>query len=80
MMLWWISSLNASAMWDENSVFLRIETGFAFKPIMNKTFVNAFNNQTFNDGGDESAILRIKYYNPPNLIFQHLPVKEKRKT
>ena len=77
MMLWWISSLYASAMWDENSVYLRIETGFAFKPHLNKTFVDAFNNQTFNDGGDESAILRIKYYNPPNLIFQHLPVKEK---
>ena len=29
--------------------------------------------------GDESAILRIKYYRPPNPIFQHLPVKEKVK-
>ena len=26
-----------------------------------------------------SATLRIKYYYPPNLMFQHLPVKEKVK-
>ena len=71
------TSLYASALWDENSVYPKIETGFAFKPHMNKTYVDAFNNQTFNQDGDESAILRIKYYNPRNLIFQHLPVKEK---
>ena len=47
------------------------------KPHMNNVYVEAFNNQTFNQDGDESAILRIKYYNPRNLIFQHLPVKEK---
>ena len=37
------------------------------------------NNQTYNQDGDESGILRIKYYNPRNLIFQHLAVKEKVK-
>ena len=73
------TSLYPSAMWVEKSVYPKIETGFAFKPHMNKTYVDAFNNQTFNQDGDESAILRIKYYNPPNLIFQHLPVKEKVK-
>ena len=73
------TSLYPSAMWDENSVYPKIETGFAFKPHMNKTYVEAFNNQTFNQDGDESAILRIKFYNPPNLVFQHLPVKEKVK-
>ena len=71
------TSLYPSAMLDENSVYPKIETGFAFKPHMNKTYVEAFNNQTFNQDGDESAILRIKYHNPPNLIFQYLPVKEK---
>ena len=64
---------------DENSAYPKIETGFAFKPHMNDIYVEAFNNQTFNEDGDESAILTIKYYNPPNLIFQHLPVKEKFK-
>ena len=71
------TSLYPSAMWDENSVYPKIETGFAFKPHMNNVFVKAFNDQTFNEDGNESAILRIKYYNPRDLIFQHLPVKEK---
>ena len=73
------TSLYPSAMWDENSVYLKIESGFAFKPHMNNVNVEAFNNQTFNQDGDQSAILRIKYYNPRNLIFQHLAVKEKVK-
>ena len=73
------TSLYPSAMWDEKSVYPKIETGFAFKPHMNDVYVEAFKNQTFNEDGDESAILRIKYYNPRDLIFQHLPVKEKVK-
>ena len=40
--------------------------------------MEAFNNQTFNQDGDKSAILRIKNYNPPDLMFQHLPVKVKK--
>ena len=71
------NSLYPSAMWDEKSTYPKIETGFAFKPQMNDVYVKAFNDQSFNEDGDESAILRIKYYNPPGLIFQHLPVKEK---
>ena len=66
-------------MWDENSVYPKIETGFAFTTHLNTTFADAFNNETFNEEGDESAILTIKYYNPPDLIFQNLPVKEKIK-
>ena len=73
------NSLYPSAMWDENAVYPKIETGFAFKPDMNNVYVEAFNNQNFNEDGDESAILTKKYYNPPNLIFQHLPIKEKGK-
>ena len=73
------TSLYPSAMWDENSLYSKIETGFAFKPYMNIVYVEAFNNQTFNQDGDASAILRKECYNPPNLIFQHLPVKEKVK-
>ena len=73
------TSLYQSAMWDENSVYPKIETGFAFKLHTNTTFVDAFNNQTFNEDGDESAILTINYYNPPDLIFQNLPVEKKVK-
>ena len=73
------TSLYPSAMWDERSVYPKIKTGFVFKPHMNDVSVEAFNNQTFNEDGNESAILTIKYYNPPDLIFQHLPIIEKSK-
>ena len=73
------TSLYSSAMWDKSSVYPKIETGFAFKPYMNHVYVEAFNNQTFNEDGDESAILTIKNHNPPDLIFQHLPIEEKVK-
>ena len=73
------NSLYPSAMWDENPVYPKIETGFAFTPDMNHIYVEAFNIQTFNQYGDESAILRINYYPSPNLIFQHLPIEEKVK-
>ena len=63
------TSLYPSATWDQNSVYPKIETGFAFRPHMNNVYVEAFNNQTFNQDGDESATLRIKYYNPRDLIF-----------
>ena len=73
------TSLYPSAMWAEKSVYPKTETGFAFKAHMNNVYVEAFINQTFNQDGDKSAILRYKYYNPRDLIFQHLPVKEKVK-
>ena len=69
-------SLYPSAMWDEKSIYTRIETGYAFTTDMNDELVNKFKNQNFNQG---SAILKIKYYNPKNLIVQHLPIKEKEK-
>ena len=69
-------SLYPSAMWDEKSIYLRILTGYAYTPDMNDDLVNKFNNQTSTRG---SAILKIKYYNPKNLIVQHLPVKEREK-
>ena len=61
------------------SVYPKIESGFGFKPLMNDVYEEAFTNQTFNQDGDESATIRIKYYNPLDLIFQHLPVEEKVK-
>ena len=70
------TSLYPSAMWDEKSIYPKIESGYSFTRDMNKNLVHRFNNQTFTQG---SAILKIKYYNPKNLIVQHLPVKEKEK-
>ena len=69
-------SLYPSAMWDENSIYPRIETRYAFTRDMNNELVGKFNNQTFTQG---SAILKIRYYNPRDLIVQHLPVREKEK-
>ena len=67
-------------MWDENSVYPKTENGFAFKRHTKDINVEEFNIQKFNQDGDESAILRIEFYNTPDLIFQHLPVKEKDKS
>ena len=39
-------------MWDENSVYPKSETAFAFEPDMNDVYVEAFNYQTFNQDGD----------------------------
>ena len=69
-------SLNPSAMWDPKSIYPKTETGYAFTKDMIDDLVEKFNNQTFYQ---RSAILKIKYYNPKNLIVQHLPVKEKEK-
>ena len=69
-------SLYPSAMWDEKSIYPRIETGYAFTTNMNDELLEKFNNQTFTQG---SAFLKIKYYNPKNLMVQHLLIKEKEK-
>ena len=69
-------SLYPSAMWGENSIYPRIETGYAYTRDMNNELVEKFNTGNFTK---RSAILKIKYYNPKYLIVQHLPVKEKEK-
>ena len=69
-------SFYPSAMWDPKSIYPKIETGYACEKHMNNELVEKFNNQTFSQ---ESAILKIKYSDPKNLIVQHLPVKEKEK-
>ena len=65
-----------SAKFYENSVYPEIETGYAFKRQLNAIFVIDFNNKTFNQDGNDSAILKTKHYIPPNLTFQHLTVKK----
>ena len=77
-LLWDFDAVNLypSAMWDEKSIYPRIETGYAFTRDMNDELVENFNNCNFNHG---SAISKIKYFNPRDLVLQHLPVKEKEK-
>ena len=70
------SSLYPTAMWDEKSVYPKIESGYTFTPHMTDVFANDIFNQTFIQDGNDSALLKIKFYNPPNLIFQQLPVKK----
>ena len=48
-------SLYPSAMWNENSIYTRIGTGYAFTRDTNDELVQKFNNQTFTQG---SAILK----------------------
>ena len=67
------TSLNPIAMWDE-SLYPKKETGYFFTNDMNDELVEKFNSGTFSQKG---AILKIKYYNPPDTIFQHLHVKER---
>ena len=69
-------SLYPSAMWDQKSIYPRIETGYGLTRCMNNELVEKFNIQTFTQG---SVFLKNKYYNPKKLIVQHLPVKEKEK-
>ena len=48
-------SLYPSAMWDENGIYQRIETGYAFTRDMNDELVEKFNSDNFNQG---SAIIK----------------------
>ena len=69
-------SFYPSGMSDEKSNYPRIETGYAYTPDMNDELVEKFNHQTFTQG---SAILKIKYNNPINLIVEHNLIREKVK-
>ena len=63
-------------MWDSLSIYPRIESGYAFTKDMNIELAEKYNVGKFTQG---SAILKVKCYNPKNLIVHHLPVKEKEK-
>ena len=67
-------SLYPSTMSDEKSFYPRTETDYSYKKDMNDELVEKFNSGNFTQG---SAILKIKYYLPKNLIVQHLPVNER---
>ena len=69
-------SLYHCAMWDEKSIYPRIEARYAYTKDMNDRLVEKVNIQKFRR---ESAILKIKNSNPKNLIVQHLPLKEREK-
>ena len=66
-------------MWDDNSIYPKIESGQVFIRHMNDIFNIDSNGKTFNQDGGDSADLKVEYYHPPNQICQHLPTKEKGK-
>ena len=68
------TSLYPSAMWDDNSIYPTGKSGFSFNVDMNFEIIEKFNSGNFNWG---CAILRVKYYNPPDLKLQRLSVKER---
>ena len=70
------NNLYPSAQIDKNSIWPKIETAYPFKTYMNDSICTLFNTGRWNEL-DRSAFLTVKYHNPENLIFQHLPVKEK---
>ena len=70
------NSLYPSAQIDKKSTWPKIETVYPFKKHMNDSICTLFNNGRWNEL-NRSAFLTVKHHNPPNLIFQHLPIKEK---
>ena len=67
--------LYPSAVRDDKSTHPLLETGYAFTPDVNEDLTEKFNSENFNEG---SANIELEYYNPPDLIFQHLPVKDQK--
>ena len=68
------TSLYPSAMWDDESVHPEIETGYPVTPKMNDELLEMFSSGYFIQG---SAVFEVKCCNPPELIYQHLPVKKR---
>ena len=68
------TSLYPSAMWEDESVYPKIENGYPFTVNMNDELVGKFSRKNFNQG---SAFLKLKYSNPPETLYQNLPVKER---
>ena len=71
------TSIYPSAMWEEKPVYPKKGSGFAFKPHLKDAYVEAFTNQSINQDGNESALIGIHFYYPPEFISQHLAVRVK---
>ena len=69
--------LNSSALCDKTAVCPKLESEIAFKSHLNDDDAEAFNNQIFKQDGNERAILNTKFYNPHDLILQHISIKDK---
>ena len=72
------NSLYPSAQIDKNSTWPKIETTYPYKKYMSESICTLFNSGKWNEL-NRSAFLTNKYHNHENLVFQHLPIKEKVK-
>ena len=54
------ATLYLLALWVKNSVCPKRESGYSFKPHMINIFVNDFKIETFNEDGNDFAILKNK--------------------
>ena len=70
------NSFYPSARIDLTSTWPKIETTHPFKKHKSDAVCSLFNKGRWNDL-NRSAFLTIKSHNLENLIFQHLPIKEK---
>ena len=70
------SSLYPSAQIETNSIWPEVETAYPFKKGMSDAVCSLFNRGKWNEL-NRSAFLTVKNHNPQNLVFQHLPIKEK---
>ena len=61
-------SLDPSAMYDEGSVFLKTESGYACKPHMKNIFIDDFKIKTFNEDDNDSAF-SIKYITTHLILY-----------
>ena len=70
------TSLYPSAQADSRSNWPKIETSYAFEDHMNDAVCSLFNNKEF-EKLNLCCFLTFKYHNPEDLIFQHLPARDR---
>ena len=68
--------LYPSAQADSRSNWPKIETAYAFEDYMNDAVCSLFNSKEF-EKLNLCCFLTVKYHNPENLIFQHLPARDR---
>ena len=71
-------SLFPSAQININNTWPKIETACPFEIDMIESVGSLSDSGRWNEL-NRSAFLTVKCHNPKNLVFQHLPVKEKNK-
>ena len=70
------NSFYPSAQIDTNSIWPRTATAYSFKKFMTDAVCTLFKSGRWNEL-NRCSFLTVKYNSPDNLVFQHLPVKEK---